>query len=138
MDADPAIGQKLRYFEQFRPSRPGPAEHDRPQAQREPRRCADTTYRRWFPACGRAEQMKRNREYPMAATALASASQDRPEPDKSRIYAMQAGSGHRDCWVEPAGEYGTIRDNVRAPPVATRRPPGQRPNRHDTVFLLEP
>ena len=52
---------ELPILEQFRPLDPPPAEHDR-QSKRDPRRWRDMPYRAWERR-GRAEMIKRNRDY---------------------------------------------------------------------------
>ena len=82
---------ELPLLEQFRHLDPTTAEHDR-QASREPRRWRDTTYRRWS-RVGRAEQMKRNREYPWQQQPCILQARIDPSLTVQDYYAMQQGQG---------------------------------------------
>ena len=82
---------ELPLLEQFRHLDPATAEHDR-QASREPRRWRDTTYRRWS-RVGRAEQMKRNREYPWQQQPCILQARIDPSLTVQDYYAMQQGQG---------------------------------------------
>ena len=82
---------ELPLLEQFRHLDPATAEHDR-QASREPRRWRDTTYRRWS-RVGRAEQMKRNREYPWQQQLCILQARIDPSLTVQNYYAMQQGQG---------------------------------------------
>ena len=82
---------ELPLLEQFRHLDPTTAEHDR-QASREPRRWRDTTYRRWS-RVGRAEQMKRNREYPWQQQLCILQARIDPSLTVQNYYAMQQGQG---------------------------------------------
>ena len=82
---------ELPLLEQFRHLDPTTAEHDR-QASREPRRWRDTTYRRWS-RVGRAEQMKRNREYPWQQQPCILQARIDPSLTVQDYYAMQQNQG---------------------------------------------